>query len=164
MKTLKAEVVVSGIVNREMVTEFQNWAAPLDDLADIDWDNVPKTAEAVVARIREALESSEQVEIRSTDLNIMRRYLTHQQEGKLHLEDPVTEQKSNIKITFAFTEMGDVVIPWRNETISDMLLNVKSYLRIGDKKYYFVDVEELYFGKTKTFMLCKVEPLEGKDE
>ena len=156
MSSLKEEMVLAGIIDKDMVTEIACWGSPLHELLDLDWDEIPTSTEEALERIRKAIEDRDQVEIRSTDLDIMRRYLENQQEGKLHLEDPVTDQKSNIKVTFAFTEMGQVIIPWRNETITDLLYNPESYLKIDSGKFFFGNVEELFFGKQKTFLFCTV--------
>lgn len=164
MSNLKEEMILAGIVTKEMATEIACWGMPLDELLDLDLGEAPKSTEEALDRIRQAIEDRDQVEIRATDLDIMRRYLENQEEGKLHLEDPVTEQKSNIKIFFARTEMGQIIIPWRSETIEDLLLNPESYLRVGDRKLFFGAIEELFFGKQKTFLLCTVAEVEDKND
>ena len=163
MSSLKEEMVLAGIVTPEMATEIACWGTPLDELLDLDWDNKPTTTEEALLRIRKAIEDRDQVEIRSTDLNIMRRYLENQEEGKLHLEDPITKEKSNIKVTFAFSEDKKVIIPWRSETITDLLTHPESYLRIGDRKMWIGVGEELYFGKQKTFLLCTISEVEDRN-
>jgi hypothetical protein len=161
---LKEEMVKSGIVDPVMLKELSIWGAPIEEVFDMDWDDAPHTLEEVLLRIRQAVEDRDRVEIRSTDLDIMRRYLEHQEEGKLHLEDPITDQKSNIKVFFARTGMGQIIIPWRSETIEDLLISPESYLKVGDTKLFFGAVEELFFGKQKTFLLCSVAEVEKKDE
>lgn len=164
MSNLKEEMVLAGIVDPNMVKELSIWGSPLEEIFDLDWDDTPKSTEEALERIRQALEDRDQVEIRATDLDVMRRYLNNQQEAKLHLEDPVSKQKSNIKIFFAWSKTGEVIIPWRSESIEDLLMSPESYLRVEDRKYYFGAVQELFFGEQKAFMLCTVSEVEEKKE
>lgn len=160
---LKEEMVRSGIVDKDMVTELSIWGAPLSEIFEMDWEDEPKSTEEALERIRQAIEDRDQVEIRATDLDVMRYYLDNQEEGKLHLEDTVSGQKSNIKVFFAKAKTGEVIIPWRSETIEDLLINPGSYLRVGDCKLYFGVVQELFFGKQKTFLLCTVAEVGGQE-
>lgn len=164
MTSLKEEMVLSGAVDKDMVAELQSFAAPLDELLDIEWDTKPKTAEEALTRIQEAIMSRDQVEIRATDLNIMRRYLENQEEGKLHLTDSKTGQKTSFKVIFAWSEMKEIILPWRSDNIEDLLIDPDSFLRTGGKKLYFGTVQELYFGKQKTFLLCTIAEVESKDD
>jgi hypothetical protein len=53
--------------------------------------------------------------------------------------------------------MGEIVIPWKDEDISDVLINGFTYLVIDDKQVKFKDARELYYDDDKTFVVCTPE-------
>lgn len=160
---LKEEMVLSGVVDSTMVSEFHSWGSPIEEALNLNFAQTPKSVEEALERIRIALESRDQVEIRSTDLDLMRYYFENQQEAKLHLEDPDSGQKSNVKVFFAWSKTGEVIIPWRSEGIQGLMLNPESYLLVEGKKLFFGTAQELFFGEQKTFMLCSIAEVEEKN-
>ncbi len=78
-----AQVVVdTGIVDPDALAQLQRWGY-LHDI-DLEGDEVVSAREAA-ERILEAVESHEAVELRSTDLDIIKQYLASRKKGRLHV-------------------------------------------------------------------------------
>jgi hypothetical protein len=165
MSKLQRAVLQAGVVKPEEAREIQRWGLPVEP--DDPEEPSPTTAEEAVAMIREALESREQVEVRRTDLDIMKRYIEKHEEARLYVTEESTNARTNFKVSFCITSMGEYAMPWtwHGDTIEGLLTNGLSYLRTGDKKIYFSDVRELFFGKHKAFIICTPSTEEeGEDD
>lgn len=145
--------IKAGIIPDEILDEMRRWGLPVRFVVyeDVQMLNSP---EEVVRCIRDALESEEIVETRDTDLDILHRYLTQQKKGSLHIEDG--EASANTSIFYCVTDLGEYVIPWRYESVRELILDPKSYLRDDSgKKVHFQDVRELFYGGIKAFIVCE---------
>lgn len=142
----------AGIIDEDMVKELRKWGLPVRDLPKDMMDD-PKSA---IVAIEEALESKDAVEVRETDLHILKQYLTTQRRGKLHLKSEQGET-ADFDITFGVARGvvgNEYIIPWKAENIVDMLTNGESYLLDSRRKVYFSAVRELFFGDVKAFIVC----------
>lgn len=153
MKTLTLAVVKAGILDPGTIAEINRWGLPVEFVEE---DKLLTSHDEVVAKIQEALESEDIVQTRSTDLDILNEYLQNQEQGRLHIHDTDTGKKASFSISFCRTTMGEYVIPWRAEAISDLMVNASSHLKVKDtkKRVYFQDVRELFFGEHKAFIVC----------
>jgi hypothetical protein len=70
----------------------------------------------------------------------------------------VDGSRSSIPLAFCRTILGEFVIPWKSESIYDLMISGDTYLRYKEDgktvKAYFTDVREVFFGETKAFMVC----------
>jgi hypothetical protein len=128
------------------------------------------TVEQAVEAIQQAIESEEHVRLQTTDLNLLRWFLdeNNQRKGRLVLVNDRTGERATKTITFAVAPpAGKFIIPWVAESITDMMTNGQTYLGYKDGgvncRVYFEDVEEMYFGEVKAFMVCVGKEYE-KDE
>ena len=148
MSDLAKAVSLSGAINSEMLRELAHWRLPID-LPEGDPFESPEEA---IAAIEDAMTGSEQVEIRTTDLDVLRQYLRTKRKGKLHLS--ASRGSGTIDIEFGVSVLGEYIIPWNADSIVDIMTNGESHILDVRRKVYVTDVTELYFGNSKAFMLC----------
>lgn len=153
MSDLAKAIAMSGALDQDMLRELVRWRLPGVVVPN---DGSFKTPEEAIEAIEEAVTSANQVEVRVTDLDILKHFLLSRKDGKLHL---VTENgtKGTWPVTFGtITRLGQqlYIIPWNSDTIEGMMTNGESYLLDGKVKIYFGEVTDLYFGEQKAFMLC----------
>lgn len=148
MTDLTKAVALSGALDEGQLQELNKWRLPIE----IPSDEPFESPEDAVAAIESALEGENQVEVRTTDLDVLKQYLRTQRKGKLHL---ATEAESGTwDVTFGITTLGQYIVPWRTDSISEILMNGESHLLDGRRKVYISDVQDLYFGETKVFIVC----------
>lgn len=158
MRPVSVAVVRAGIVPEAVLSEFKRWGLPVELVSE---EKLIRTPEGVANVIMDALESEDQVRTRDTDFDVLKRYLdpTFSIQAKLHLDNGEGE-KSTAKITVCKTRMGDFAIPWRSDSIAELIANGLTYLTYEEDgqnhKVTFNDVEEMYLGEHKVFMICKV--------
>ena len=140
-------VLHSGLVDRNTVSELQRWGY-LRDLDEGVLNSTLQSSEEVVGALRDVLESEGMVEIRDTDLDIIKTWMKDQRKGRLVIHGEA------IPVTFCTLLTGEYAIPWMGETISSTLLDGESHLKLKRRKVYFRDVREVYFGEVKAFMVC----------
>jgi hypothetical protein len=163
MRPLSVAVVRAGIVPEGALGEFKRWGLPVELVSE---EKMLSSPEAVVNVIMDALESEDQVRTRDTDFDTLKRYLDPRFsiQAKLHLDDGEGE-KSTAKITVCKTCMGDFAIPWRGDSVAELVTNGLTYLSYEEEgqkhKVLFTNVEEMYLGEHKVFMICKVEHSDG---
>lgn len=154
MSDLAKAIAMSGALDQSMLRELCKWRLPGVVVPD---GGEFKTPEEAVEAIEEALTSAGQVELRVTDLDVLKNFLVSRKEGKLHLvSDKGT--KGTWPVTYGVIDRRshfDYIIPWNSDTIEMLLTNGESHL-IDDrkKKIYFSTVTDLYFGSQKAFILC----------
>ena len=146
-------VIDAGIVDRDAIAQLQRWGF----LTDVEIALEPAISAASLARrILDSMESEETVELRSTDLDIIKDYLSSRNRARLHVPSPEEPGKTvGIPVEYSLTQMGEIVIPWTSESINDQLLNENTYLKpTGGSRIYFADVRELFYGEHKAFVVC----------
>jgi hypothetical protein len=148
----------TGLVSKDSVEQLRRWGL-LNNEAEVHNFTNP---EDLVGRIRQVLESPDVVEMRDTDLDVIRRYLTTREKAKLHVPSPDDKDKTvPLPVEFCKTRMGEYVIPWTSESIKDMLLDEKTYLKpVGKARVRFQDVRELFYDDHKAFVVCTPVPVE----
>lgn len=153
-KPVTVAMLGTGLIPKEMLTEMQHWGLP------VRFMEVPiavlKTPDQVVDYIRQAVEGDDAVKIRDTDLDVLAHYLKDQRQGKLYIYDPEADSTTSATVTYSVLPSGRYVIPWTDESISDLLTYPRSYLKVGTEKVRFDDVEELFFGGVKAFVSARV--------
>ena len=152
-------VVDSKIVDDDALAQLQRWMQPgLDNVAASSSEGVVVSAESIAQAMLEAMTDGDAVELRSTDMDIVREYLAHSRKAKLHVPNPEPggRETIGIPVQYCLTKMGEVVIPWTSEAINDTLLDPVTYLKpVGQDRIYFADVRELFYGEHKAFMVCE---------
>lgn len=153
MTKLSDAVMQSGAIDAGMLQELNKWRLPLELPTEEAFD----TADEAVAAIEEAMEGAEQVEVRSTDLDVLRRYARTQAKGRLHIVTP--NEKGAFPVTYGKGELGEYIIPWQADSLEELLTNGQSFLHTADGDVYFSRIQDLYFGERKVFILCT--PIRG---
>lgn len=148
MSELTKAMALSGALDETMLRELSKWKLPIE----VPEDDPYESPEEAIEAIEDAMTGVGQVEVRATDLDVMKQYLRTQRSGKLYLES--TKEKMTIPATFGVTTMGEYIMPWRGDSIADLLTNGLSHFIDGKRKVFISDVQELYFGDTKVFILC----------
>lgn len=148
MTELSRAVALSGALDEDMLREFGKWRLPIEVPDDAPFES----PEEAITAIEEALESANQVEIRATDLDILKQFLRTQRNAKLHL---VTSHESGtFDISIGVTTLGEYIIPWRKDGLVEVLTNGESHIIDGRRRIFLSGVQDLYFGDTKVFILC----------
>lgn len=147
--SLMKVVTQTGVIDQSMLQELHRWKLPLE----ITGDPFFTTAEEAVSAIEEAVTGEDQVEVRATDLDVLKDYDKTRQTGRLHLEDD-QGQKGNFKVEFGVTRSGAYLIPWDADSLIEVFTNGVSYLDTGSTRVFFSDVQELFFGDKLAFIKC----------
>ena len=150
---LARAIAQSGAIDESMLRELNKWKLPGVVVPSEAGFTTPEEA---LEAIEEAMTSANQVEVRVTDLDILKNFLQTRRSGKLYV---VTEDgtKGAINVTFGTISRRnyvDYIIPWNNDSIETILTNGESYLLDDKKKVFFSAVMDLYFEDTKAFMVC----------
>ena len=161
MRPVAVAVIRAGLVPEEVLAEFKRWKLPISVVVEEPKD-VLQDPKQIVNVIRDALESAEQVHVRDTDLDILQRFLDpqYQRMGKLIIKDG--DEKATAKVNFCLTPLGEYTIPWRSDSIFDLMTNGETHLRYSDPdgtshSVHFSDVREVFIGDRKAFMVCTPE-------
>lgn len=159
MHSLANIIVRSGIVSDEQMAEFKKWGMVTDE-DEVKALPSPKTAAQFVEQLDQALQDADMVMVRETDLESIRLFLTQQKTGTLHLFDRDAGTKTSFPVAFAVNKLGEYLVPWTSESITELLTNGESYLEHSvdelPKKVFFVNTHELFFGEQKAFVVCAV--------
>lgn len=150
MTGLSAAIAQSGALDEGMLRELAKWRLPLA-LPDAS-EELFETPEEAVEAIEEAVESKAAVEVRATDLDVLKQYVSTATKGKLHVVTQV--ESGTFPVTYGRTKFGDYIIPWQADSLVEYLTNGESYLQAKGGKVYFSIVQELYFGDRKVFIQC----------
>jgi hypothetical protein len=147
-------VLKAGIVPTDMVTELARWGNY--EVPQVSVEPDPRVA---LAGIREAVESHDTVALRLTDLDALKYYDQNQQKGRLYYSlrgGPATLRNTTfIEVIYAKTPEGNYIIPWTDEDIFDLMLDDGTYLKpAGEARVHFANIDELYYGEKKAFMVC----------
>ncbi len=154
MTPMISAVLKAGLINEKQLAEFKRFGSPcLDSDAKAE---TPDSPEEVVNLISSALQSEGFVLVRETDLEVVHNYLNKSEEGVLHLES-LEGAKDDVSVRYCKTPLGEYVIPWNGDGISDLLINGQTYLieSNGFKGVTFDSTRELFFGQQKAFVVCR---------
>lgn len=140
-------ILKAGIVPGDAVQEFNRWGSELPEV------NPETDHHRALDGIREAVEGPETVEIRQTDLDVLRWYDDHRTRGRLYFADG--NNTTFVEVEYARDRMGKYMLPWRDEDISSLIIEHTTYLKpTGSGRVYFSDSEELHLGANKVFILA----------
>lgn len=161
MTSLRQLMLRAGLVPEHTRRELARFCPLFDDEHE-RWPvrQTPWTEEdlhQLAAEVQAQLESEDQVTVRETDLGVLDQYAQTTAEGVLHVVTP-GGQEADFPVTFGRSALGDILLPWKSETLTDLLANGASFLRHGTTTYVFDDVRELYFGRAKAFLVCRPAP------
>lgn len=162
MRQLARIALRSGIVSPDMTAEFAKWGFYFnsDDLSSVP---APKTKEQFIEQVEQALEAEDLVIVRETDLSVLDQYLSTQKVGSLVVIDNGTPVKFDI--TYGMAKTGEYIIAWRGDSISELLTNGLTFLlEKDDNQVFFSNVRELFFGETKSFIVCAPAKAKVKEE
>ena len=154
MSDLSEAVARSGAIDADMLRELTRWKLPGIALPEGGQFTTPEEA---VEAIENAVTGEHQVEVRVTDLDVLKCYLQTRKQGKLCIVNDEKGTSGTWKVTFGVVQRPghvEYVLPWSADSIEDLLTNGRSYLLDGNKKLYFSLVTELFFGDQKAFILC----------
>jgi hypothetical protein len=145
-------MVQSGLIDEDWLKQMRGWG-----LLSTPEEAEPITdPQVLVDRLREVIESREAVELRDTDLDIVRQYLAKREKGKLHVPNPEESGKTvPLPVEFCRTVLGEYVIPWTSESIRDLLTDEQTYLKVvGRPRIQFQEVRELFYDRQRAFVVC----------
>ncbi len=154
MSDLSEAVARSGALDATMLSELTKWRLPGVAVPE---EGQFATPEEAVEAIEEAMTSKDQVEIRVTDLDVLKSYLQSRKEGKLCIVNDDKGTSGTWKVTFGTIKRPgytEYILPWNSDSIEILLTNGQSHLIDDKKKIFFSLVTELFFGDQKAFVLC----------
>lgn len=145
-----------GIIDKDAMGQLQNWGLMSRELEDPAHEFA--NADEAYQHIMEAVESGEAVETRDTDFTVLKQYLATKVKGKLHVPNPDDKGTTvGIPVYYGRTKMGDVIMPYLEETIMDMLLDGQTYLKpVGQEKLFFRDTRTLFYDEHPAFVVCEM--------
>jgi hypothetical protein len=153
MNRLVSAIAKSGVLDGDLLKEFRRWGLPVDA---VEPPARPASLQELSQLIQTALEEEDLVITKVTDLEVVKAYMSTQKKGRLHI---ITDEgKSTAEVTFGRNRLGEYIIPWRSETIQNEIANGFTFLKDGTDKVFFSDVQEIFFGDEKVFMVCKPAP------
>lgn len=160
-------VLKHGLISHAVLEQFRRWKVPV--VIPDDTPTVPSAdVDEIALAISEVLEGDGLVLTRETDLQVLQYYFQTQRTGHLHMEimtdDPTITSEADMEVTFGVTPVGDVIFPWKSESIAAELTNGMSYLTpnpLLEGRIYFQSVHELFFGNHKAFIVCTPRLEEG---
>jgi hypothetical protein len=159
MGSLLADALAgSGALDPMVCAELSKMGLPVKVPAE---KHIAEDPDAAVIALEHALNSEDQVEVRITNLDILRDYLRSRRKGKLHVVTPEGEE-GTFAISFGQTKRGEYIIPWQSEGIGELMTNGQTHLIDGRRKVYFHATQECYFGEARAFMVCSPSPREEK--
>lgn len=142
------------IVPETALQEFRRWTLALPE----DQEQVFRTHEEITAALTEAYESSEQVKVRETELDVLQAWRDFKNRRKGTLVLIHGEEKGSSEVTFIQTREGRIIFPWASDSIVELLTNGDSYLRFSQggnpRRVYFESASDLFFDDRKLFVSC----------
>jgi hypothetical protein len=157
MHELTRVIIRSGLIETGTLAQFRKWGLMTPEVIQAPR---PETPEQLVEQLDRALQEEDMVVVKETDLGALANYLATMKQGTLHL---VTEDgtKGEVPVTYGVTGLEEYLLPWRADSIDQMLTNGETYFVDADgNKVFFNDVRELFFGDHKAFVVCKVHSKE----
>jgi hypothetical protein len=161
MNGLSDIILKSGLLNENTIREFQRWGMPVPTPEPRGEYEAEPTPEAISRAIADAIEGEGMVLVRETDLEAIPRFLQGMKDAVLHVVTDGQEHDIDVKASF---EKNVWTMPWRSESITDMLTNGETYLRVEGKRYYFRDARDLFYGQQKAFVVCTVSTEEADED
>lgn len=149
MRPLSEAIARSGALDRDMLQEIVHWKLPLELP---DGKTAFTSVDEVVEALEDAIDSEDQVVSRYTELDVLQGYLTTKKRGKLHIVSDY--ESADLDTSFGRNKAGDYIIPWSSDSIEDMMTNGETFLKDGNRKVFFSEVREVFYGDRKAFIVC----------
>lgn len=159
MSQLTEVILNAGIINPETIKELQRWKLPVGEVPEKSEFDAEVTPASISRSISDAIENQGYILMRETDLGAVSQYLKTMQPATLHV-DPESDTPVEFEVTVGRSPNGDWLLPWQSESITDMLANGKTFLRVGKQRIYFNQARELFYGPHKAFIVCVASTLE----
>ena len=168
MRPLAEAAIRAGLIDPESLAQFKRWGFVSKELEPVGEPD----PEEIVEELQEALESEDQVRLQTTDLDLLKYYLTssNQIRGQMVLIDPSTKHRATRTVVFAVRNLygrDQYILPWTSDAVADLLTNSSSYLRWtppshmlmegdkgGSRRTYLIEHDEIYLGDVKSFLVC----------
>jgi len=155
MSQLTEIILKAGILSPDVLREMRRWGLPIDEALEAHEDDLTATPtpESLSRSIAEAVESEGYVITRETDLEAIPQYLSSMKPGLLHV---VMEDGESVEfeVQVGQSSAGEWIMPWRSDSITDLLTNGETYLRVSGVRYFFGQARELFYGHSKAFIVC----------
>ncbi len=154
MSQLTDIIIKSGIIPQNVLSEVKRWGLPAgEDIQPPNELEPDMSVQQLCNKIDEGVQSQGYILTRETDLEAVKQYLETMTPATLHLvmED---EKASNFTVHVGRNPVGEFIIPWRSDNITDLLTDGQSYLKVDKEKYYFSSARELFYGQNKAFIVC----------
>lgn len=153
MSQLTDVIIKAGLVPDNVLKQLARWGMPVNEDRKPDELHALPDLEQLVEAIDEAIQSEGYVLMRETDLEAIPQYLQTMKPGVLHvvIEDGTS---SDFEVQYGIGKTGDVIMPWRSDSITDLLTNGETYLKVSGEKVFFSQARELFYGANKAFVVC----------
>jgi len=161
MSDLSSIILRSGLINENTLREFRRWGFPAGEMPPKEEFAAEPSPETLARAIADAIEDADFVLIRETDLEAVPRFLDGMCTAVLHV---VLEESGHDIEVQASRNGKQWIIPWRSESITDVLTNGETYLRVDGKRFYFCDAHDLFYGKHKAFVACTISTEEPDED
>jgi hypothetical protein len=147
-----AEIILrAGLLSPNTIQEIKKWGLPVEiPPPPGEYDAAP-TAESISRAIADAIEGEGYLLMRETDLEAIPRFLNSMKQAVLHVVLPDTAADIPIQVGRLNEQW---LLPWRSDSITDILTNGETHLRFEGKKIFFGDARELFYGSHKAFIVC----------
>ena len=161
MSKLTEIILKAGILSEGSLREMQRWGLPVGDPKPRGEFEAEMTPNVLSQAIANAIEDEGYILTRETDLGAITQYLQTQRPAILHVV--MDDGDSNIEVTVGRTPTGEWILPWQSESITDIMTNGETHLRIDKKHIYFNQARELFYGQHKAFIVCTPSTVETTD-
>lgn len=143
----------AGLVGQDTVIELRRWGSPV--IASSSGPDI--SADIVPLLIERAMQEQDFVQVRETDLEVLKQYLNTQDVGMLRLED-IRGNVDGVNIIFGKTAQGEYIIPWIDETVTDACINCLVSLHVPNSGWVTLrNPRELYYGERKMFTIWRAD-------
>ena len=166
MTTVAAVLLRHKLIPASVVEQCVRWGLPMPaELSEEENEFsavVEPTLDAVLAELYEASEEPGREFGKDTSLGAVREYLSTMELMKVHLVEKGVEVVTPTIV--GRTGVGEFLIPWKSDSITELLTNGDTYLERGDgSRVYLGAIREFYYGAQKSFLCGTVSKTEGPD-
>ena len=155
MSQLTEVIVKSGLIPLSMFDEMKRWGLPVaPPPASLSFElQADLPLDALCTAIDLAMQSENYALPRETDLEALPQYLNTMRTAilRLVLDDG---QESDIEVLVGQMRSGEFIIPWQSESITDLMTNGETHLRVDHRQVFFCSARELFYGNNKAFIVC----------
>lgn len=144
----------AGLIDSATLNELRKWGAPVVSTPE----GPTPDPQIVPLLIERALQGQDFVQVKETDLEALKQYLQTQEVGTLKLEE-LNGNVVNVDVVFGRTPRNEYIIPWTDDSISEVLADCLVTLHEPDKGWVsLTSPRELYYGERKMFTIWTAEP------